>query len=204
MSKFNDEYFFVTRPRNNERLPYLVPDSKTEGREFRYKPQPAGSPPLVFRNDMQPELILAGRRTVAAPVLFAGTDLVVNSTIRERLLRLAVPNLSMHPTVYIDEAGVAHQDYWHLMFTQRLDCWDRTHSDYDDEEPPLQLGGHELYEVYRYSLDEQALGKLPLQQRLIFKMGAATTAEVLCHASVVEVLAPAAADSIKFKAIKER
>lgn len=204
MSKFNDEYFFVMRPRDNDRLPFLVPDTNTEDREFRYKAQPFGSPPLVFHNDLEQEDIKAGMRTVVAPILFAGTDLVVASSIREQLLHMEVPNLSMHPAIYIDETDHWHEDYWYLTFTDRLDCWDRVHSTFDDEEPPIKLGGYELFEVYRYSLDEQVLDRLPLQQRLLFKMGGTTTADVVCHASVVRTLTSAFPDAIKLKPIKER
>jgi len=91
----------------------------------------------------------------------------------------------MHPSVFVDKRKKWHEDYWYLCFTQQLDCWDRDASEYEDE--PLEMGGFELYSVYSYSLDEQVLDRIPLQNRQIFKMGSTQDGYIFCHKSLAHL-----------------
>ncbi|NVM79945.1 hypothetical protein FHW83_005787 [Duganella sp. SG902] len=182
----DNEYYFIRKP-DDDRLPFLVPDENTEDRCFRFEPQPQGSPPLVFHNgwrDLQRKNKIVG---VTPDILFAGADLVVRDAIRERLLEHRIPSMHMHPVVYIDNAGQWHEDFWYLTFADRFDCWDRTTSEFDEESPPIRLGGFQLQEVYTYCLDEELMRQTPLDNRRLFKMGGDLNAFVVCHSSLSHI-----------------
>jgi hypothetical protein len=183
MTNKDKEYYFVMKPDDN-RFPFLVPDLNTEDRRFRFEMQPMGSPPLIFNNGWEKENRKSGIVEIVPDVLFAGSDLVVRSAIRDRLFELDIPSLYMHPTVYIDNKGIWHEDFWYLTFTERFDCWGRATSEYDQDEPPIRLGGYELHQVFSYSLDGKLLDKASLNKRLLFKMGGDLTAFVVCHSSI--------------------
>lgn len=184
MANFDNQYFFVVKA-DDERLPSLTPDVNTEDRRHTYEAQAAGSPPLVFFNgarDYQKKMGVPNWTGEMPDVLFDGSNLVVRSRIREQLLPYDIPHLSMHPAVYVDDAGKWREDYWYLTFTDRFDCWDRASSDYETE--PLEMGGFKLHNVYSYSLDRQVLDTKPPEERLLFKMGGTLEGLVVCHESL--------------------
>lgn len=186
MSTINDEYFFIRKP-DDDRLPLLEPDSNTEDRRFRFAQQPMGSPPLVFNNawkDRNRSKKLSG---ITPDILFSGADLVVRTAIRERLLDYSIPSLHMHPVVYIDNQEKWHEDFWYLTFSDRFDCWNRTTSEYDEEGPPVRLGGFELHEVFSYKLDENLFDKDMPDSQLLFKMGGDLDGFIVCHSSLANI-----------------
>ncbi len=186
MTDFAQQYFFLSRPRH-EALPYLQPTKETAALNFRFEPVPRDSKPLKFCNglaDSQKDRVVAARRSLPE-VLFSGTDLVVRSSISERLLKADIPNLVVQASIYIDESNVCHEDYWYLTFTKRFDCWDREKSDYRAK--PLELGGMALYSVYEYKLNEELLATTALKDRQLFKMGGVNPAPVTVHKSLAGV-----------------
>lgn len=184
MNHYNDEYFFIRKSKNNDFLPFLEPDVNTENRRFRFEVQPAGSPPLVFHNTWKEENKKRGIHAATPSVLFEGDDLVVNTAIRDSLLIADIPHLAMHPAIYIDDQEEWHENYWFLTFTNWLDCWDRRTSTYEEDDPPIRLGGFELHQVYQYSFDPDVLDKIPQQQRLLFKLGGSQDGFIVCHQSL--------------------
>lgn len=188
MSKYDSEYFFVQRS-SDDRLPYLTPTPDTAVFDFRAHVLPFGSKPLMFRNgDADPPKGLPPKSALPE-VLFSATDLLVSDRIRERLLHLDLPSLSLQPSIYVDEWDRWHENYWFLTFVRRFDCWDRTESDYE-KDSPLKVGGEELFDVYAYRLDEDLLDKTPLPARLLFKMGGVNPPPVTIHQSIAGVLKP--------------
>jgi hypothetical protein len=189
MSTYDDQYFFITPPPSSPQFPTLTPDENTASRSFRFAPEPPGAPPLVFVNGWRDRRIADGIKEIAADVLFEGSNLVVRGKIREALLKVDLPNLSMSPAIFIDSKDNWHEDYWYLTFLSRLDCWDRDASSY--EPVPLQMGGFDLYSVYSYSLNDAVLDPIPLEQRLMFKMGATQDGDVLCHQKIAGLFSSA-------------
>ena len=173
MADWDNEYFFVLKPKG-DRSPFLVPDVNIEGKSFGFERQPFGSPPLVFTNGWRDENKKKGIFAEATDIVFSGSDLVVRSSIREKLLQLDIPGLVMEPAVFIDDTDNWHKDYWYLTFTDRFDCWDRESSEYDEDTPPMMVRGKPKYAVATYSLDRELMDKTPLQDRLLFKMGGAS------------------------------
>ena len=133
MSEYDSDYFFLRQPKDNDRIPSLIPDANTEDRKFRSKKQPMGSPPLFFHNAWKDEVKKRGIHTIVPPVLFSGADIIVTSEIRNRLLASELSGLSLHPVVYINDQDAWHEDYWFITFTEELDCWDRATSSFEEE-----------------------------------------------------------------------
>jgi hypothetical protein len=188
MRTYDQEYYFI-RSASNDSHPTLTPDKNTEDRRFRFEAQPFGSPPLVFFNgamEYQKKLHIS---VIENPpeILFDGADMLVPNRIRKELLALDIQNLYMHPAVYIHDDGKWFEHYWYLTFTDRFDCWDRNTSTYDQEEPPIRLGGFELHQVYTYSFNKELLDKTPLEQRLLFNIGGALDAFTVCHENILSL-----------------
>ena len=202
MSDFAQQYFFLNRP-NNEALPYLQPTDETANLNFRFEQMPLGTKPLMFFNgiaDMQKENKIAPLK-VLPDVLFSGTDLVVRDRIREKLLEADIPNLALQASIYIDEEGNWHEDYWYLTFTERFDCWDRDKSEYRAK--PLQIGGMELYSIYEYKLDEELLAKTTLKDRQLFKMGGVNPAPVTVHKSLAGIFRSVPDEALQIVPVEE-
>lgn len=180
MSDYDNQYYFIRKPKKEAKFPFLVPDTNTESRRYRFERQPLESPPLVFGNGNNDVNRRTGIVSVTPDILFAGADLVVRSSVRDQLLAYDIPNLSMHPAVYIDDNDVRHDDYFYLTFTEDFDCWDRTTSEYDDEDP-IDSDDEELVEVYSYRLNGTLLDSTPLAQRRLFKMGDDLNGYPCCH-----------------------
>ena len=204
MKKYDSQYYLIEEI-DDERLPSLTPDENTEDRPFTYERQPVGSPPLVFFNG---GFEYAKKLGISSPkelpeILFHGSNPVVRSHIREKLLNYDIPNLHMHPTVYIHDDGKWYEDYWFMTLTERFDCWDRNNSNYDQDDPPVRLGGFELYQVYKYSLNEELLDKTPLEKRLLFQMGGSIDAFFVCHQSLLRAFPVGPNRGAKFTKISD-
>lgn len=182
MSNFNDEYYFILK-QQDDRIPGMTPDTDTAEREFRYTKMPLASKPLVFHNGTLDRQQANHIKPMDPPpdLLFCGSDVLVNETVRDALRHIEIPNLAIQPSVYIDHKNVWYENYWYLTFLAVFDCWDRKASTYDPE--PLTLRG-ERYEVYTYSLDEDVLGRTPLAERQLFKMGGTTNGMIVVHQSL--------------------
>lgn len=185
MYKYDQDYFFIEKDSSDERLPELSATDDTEDRLYRYQQQPVGSAPLVFSNGWKDENLEANVKDTVADILFDGSNFMVRSHIRERLLAYAIPNLAIHRSTYIDDRDVWHEDYWYLAFTQEFDCWDRATSNYNPKF--IEIGGEKSYSVRSYSLDVALLDNTPLEHRLLFKMGGTVDGTVACHKSLCPI-----------------
>lgn len=202
MQNYDDEYFFIEES-DAEGLPFLTPDVNTAERPFSYRAQPVGSAPLIFTNGLKDR-----HRQRRVPilkslpdVLFAGTNLVVRTSIREALLAEEIPDLHMHPTVYIHDDGVWHEDYWYLTFTDKFDCWDRKSSKY--QSPPIEIGNTKLYSVYTFSLNSKLLNETPIEKRRLFKLGGSQDDFVVCHQTFTKHFSGSVGTGLKFTKVSD-
>lgn len=185
MQDYDKEYYSISKPMRSPRLPSLVPDQNTEGRGFDTMAQPIGSGPFVSFNGRKDYNSENGIFSLAPSIMFAGSDLVVVDAIREKLLLAEIPNLSMHPAVYIDDKDVWHENRWFLTFTSEFDCWDREKSDYAKN--TVKVGGAELFDVYEFRLDSKVMAKTPLESRRLFKIGGTVDPQIFCHKSLSSI-----------------
>jgi hypothetical protein len=186
MRNYDDEYFFVHKA-DDKRLPSATANDDTVERNYTFEVQQVGAAPFVFFNgskEYDRKLGVVSPRELP-DVLFNGNNLLVRTAIRDDLIQLDVPGLQMHPSVFIDDRGHWHEDYWFLIFPNRFDCWDREESDYEEE--PLELGGYLLHSVYTYRLNSDLLDNTPIEQRLLFKMGGTQDGFIVCHQQLAHV-----------------
>jgi hypothetical protein len=182
LNDYDDDYFILARDSDNDRIPFLTPDTSTAQRRFYYEPIPPGSAPLIFYNGYKNEFREGGIKEDIADVLFAGSNFVVRDHIRERLLQYPLPGVTIHPAVYIDDENQWHEDFWFVAFESRFDCWDRVRTDYDRD--PMEIAGEEFYSINKYALDEEVLDRTPLENRLLFQMGGTDVDLAFCHKSL--------------------
>lgn len=185
MNSYEDEYFFIIKPKNSPKLPFLSPDEDTANRRFRFEALPLGQKPLVFYNENRDINREKGITSLTTDVLFDGFDIVVRDPIREKLIDYDFPNLHIYPSIYIDDKERWHEDYWYLTFTKDFDCWDRKTSEYDQEGPPVRLSGFEYYQIYKYKFEADLMNRTPLEQRLLFKMGSSIDGYIVAHQSIL-------------------
>ena len=193
MPKFDNEYFFI-HSQPDERIPVMTADMDTGARPFRSSRLPPGEKPLIFHNGYYKTQRENGVRPMDPPpeILFHGSDLMVKSELREKLLPYEIPNLSMYPAIYIDHKDVWHEDYWFLTFLEKFDCWDRQNSKYNPEASPMR-GAHY---VYRYSLNDELLEKTPLEDRRLFLMGKTMLPLITVHSSIASLFRRSGADVV--------
>jgi hypothetical protein len=185
MTNYDQDYYFIVKDTNDERLPELAATDNTENRRYQFERQPVGSGPLVFTNGWREDNLENKVKETVADILFDGADFMVKSHIRERLLAYNIPNLAIHPAIYIDDRDVWHEDYWYLTFTDEFDCWDRNTSNYNPK--PLVVAGEKNFNVRSFSLNVKLLDETPLENRLLFKMGATIDGYVACHKSLAPI-----------------
>jgi len=186
MGNYDQEYFFI-RKKDDDRLPSLTPDENTVARRYSFEPQPVGSAPFMFFDggaDYDRKLGIVPVKDLP-DILFDGVDMLVREHIRDALLALDLPGLHIHPAVFVDADKNWHEDYWFLAFPDCLDCWDRGLSHFEDN--PVELGGFKLYSIYTYALDATVLDKIPLNQRLLFKMGGTLDPFIVCHQDIAAI-----------------
>ena len=177
------QQYYILRAEKGNHVPFLGAAKKTAERNFSFEQQPAGSAPLVFSNTEREKNRREGVKEEVTPILFHGSNLAVCTLIRNALMDLDIPHLHMHPSIYIDDEDRRHEHYWYLTFTELFDCWDRAGS--ETSTSYLETGGEKRYDVYAYELDKAVLDNMPLEKRLLFKMGGTIEAFVFCHESIL-------------------
>jgi hypothetical protein len=177
-----EEQYYILRAAKGDQVPYLGPDENTVERNCSFERQPVGSAPLVFTNTERERNLAERVKDAVAPILFHGSNPLVSSAIRDALLAYDIPDMFMHPAIYIDDRDKWHEGYWYLTFTELFDCWGRENS--DTSTSCIETNGKKHYDVYEYVLDKELLDKTPLEKRLFFQMGGAVDAFVFCHESI--------------------
>lgn len=182
MKPYEEQYYFIRRPKGDDGLPRIRADLDTGNRHYwKQLPQP-GTKPFFFDNAYAEHQDVNDIPIPVIPpdVLIGAPDILVKSFIREKLLDIATPGFFIFPAVYIHNDGEWYEDYWYLGFLEELDCWDREKSEFI----PDTIDGSS-HTVIKYSLNKDFLDKTPLNERLIFKMGGTDLGLTLYHQSIV-------------------
>lgn len=185
MNKYNDQYYIVMLTLNEDRI-FVDPLQKTADRNYHFKKQPIGSEPFFFENSDREEDKKDGITHLLPDVLMEGANLLVNQTTRDYLKQYTIYGLQMNPSIYIDDNGNWHENYWFLTFFETVNCLDRVKSDVE-EIPAIPDNDKPL--VNKYSLDSKVLDKIPEENRLLFKMGNVTDQYVFVHQRIADYFA---------------
>jgi len=184
MNLYDNQYYFIHRSFDQKNLPSLNAHLKTQGREYYVTPPQPFSAPLFFINGSRNLQKQYGYPIMKIPpdILFNGYNMVIPTAIREALIEYDLPHLNMHPTVYIHDDGEWHEGLWYITFTEYFDCWDKSASNYDRDDPPINGD----YLVYDFSIDQKLFDQIPLEKRLLFKVGATSTPYIVAHEKLVK------------------
>lgn len=184
MGEYDHQYYFVRKTREDKSIPFLRADDDTSMLDYSFVALPIGKP-LVFHNAWKERSLRQRIKEKLSDVLFEGSNMIVIGNIREKLLEYDIPNLHIHPSIYIDDSDKRHEDYWYLTFTKRFDCWDKKLSRYN--RGSAEIDGSTIHAVSSYVLSDAILDKTPLNNRLLFKMGGNTDAFITAHESIVNI-----------------
>ena len=185
MNSLEDEYFFICKNPDRPDLPFLKADEATVDRSYNVAAAPLGQAPFKFTNAWREKRRKEGLSTIVPPVMFNGSDLVIEDKHRMRLVQHGdIPNLHICPAIYIDDDDKPHENYWFLTFTDSLDCWDRNTSDFNRSGGVLS-GGQMYFNVRSYKFNADLMNRTPIEKRLLFKMGGSVDGQIVAHASVV-------------------
>jgi hypothetical protein len=186
MSSLEDEYYFIRKAPDRPELPFLKADEATTSRNHNFEAAPLGQRPFKFTNAWREKRLKEGRKTIVPPVMFNGSDLLIEDKLRTRLVHHGdIPNLHIYPAIYVDDVDRLHENYWFLTFTDSFDCWDRETSVYEQDVEPVRLGGIEYHQIYRCRFNIDLMNRTPLERRLLFKLGGSIDGQVVAHKSVL-------------------
>lgn len=188
MTNYNDEYYFIDSEALND-MPSLTPNDDTAFRLRRSRANPEGDAPYIFHNGAIDYQKGTGVTPLAKlPNIMIGTNELYFDDLKfEEFMKLNLPNMVCHPCIYIDHKEDWHENMWHVYVLNKIDCWDRKRSEYDEDTAEETKDGIE-YDVNRYSLDSLVLDNISLKDRLIFRMGGVTYGGVLVHKSLKNFL----------------
>jgi hypothetical protein len=206
MNPYDNEYFFISSA-DDESLPSLTATDETieESYGYYHGEKPTDSPTLVFFNgakDWQRKRGISVSQIIP-DILFDGKNLVVRSKTRDAIVGLDIPGLATYPCVYYHNDRKKHDDFWYLAFSDKFDSWDRIASEYEmDTDPCVSGSGEILHQVYSMSLNKKLLDSVPVQKRLLFKMGGCLGAYIVCHASLLDIFS-SSLNSLKFVRVSD-
>lgn len=186
MQKMNEEYFFIDGA-SNEDLPSLVPNEDTSWRLLRSWKNPESDAPYVFHNGALDYQIGTGVKPLKnLPDVVIGTDDFFFSDDKfEKFESLELTGMVAHPCIYIDHDGDWHENLWHVSVVKKIDCWDRSLSEYDEDSAEETKDGI-IYTIDRYSLDDEILENIALNDRLVFRLGGVKYGGTLIHKSLIK------------------
>ncbi|MCD4504669.1 hypothetical protein LQR30_11190 [Chromobacterium piscinae] len=196
MKNYDDEYYFISYKSAEDR-PVLAADEDTATLPYTSEKIPFGGRPLKFFNGALNKKNKHIFKKTPPDILFHGSDIAVKDDIYEKLSSMDIPNLAIHPAIYVDHNDVWHENYWFLTFTKKFDCWDRDKSFYAPD--PLTGFGDIRYEVISYHLNSDLLDQTNINERTLFKMGATTEGWILVHKSLAGLFNRAGVELVPVK-----
>ena len=164
--KYDCEYYIMS-PNYDFKGYKVTPTESTSLRRFHYREQIYGEPALRFK--------LKGNQGLKkdSAMLFCIPSYIISSALKE-IINGKIYGGKLYPALIND-----YQDEFYLInFYDRLDCWDRKKSKYENFEPD------EKPHVIKYSLDKSIIKNLKESERLIFKMGGDDLSPVIVHEKI--------------------
>jgi len=187
MNKYNDEYYILFPDYDFKGFNIcLKPTLSTSKRRFHYKELVYGDSPLIFENKYKDN-----NSKELGPILFSPPSIIVNDTLKNKIKDVNFWGGEYYPAIYIDSNGDYNDDYWLVNMFDKLDCWDRDLSVYEQDE------ADDTPHVIKYSLCKNTLDNIKESDRLIFKMGAVDLPKIFIHKKVLDIL-----NRLKVKGIK--
>lgn len=180
MSSYNNEYYIVHNLEGDDHI-FLNATKNTAARKYSYMKNDRISEPFFFYNDNKQSSI----KSSEIDIMLDGVDLVISDSARKALKSEAVTGLQFNTAVYIDENDVWNEDFWYLTFFEKLYCLDTLKSEALRGDL-VSYGKESSMTINKYSLDASKLDMIPLENRLLFKMGGTSFSYIFIHESIFE------------------
>ena len=197
MSNLQTEYYVLDKS-DQDGLPELSPDEDTS-QVLLDTALPTLGKPLKFTNKWRDKYKQRGIKEVFDKILFYASDVLIEDEIYKTLKVRNILDVSYYPAVYVDDLGNLHENFWFMNVLKMRDCWCRKRSDYMDSSP----SSTGKYYIEKIVLDENVLNQVPVEQRLIFKLGGSMIAYTLIHKSLVNVFLSVGVNPESFIPIKD-
>ena len=197
MSLYDDEYYIVHNMEGDDHI-FLNATKNTASRKYGYVKNDRISEPFFFYNDNKSSSLKYGD----VDIMLDGVDMVVSDRVREIISAETVKGLQFNSAVFIDEDDKWHEGLWYLTFYERLACLDVK----DSEALRGDLsayGPKSIMTVNKYSLDAKKLDSIPLDERLIFKIGGTSFSYVFVHESIRDAIISSGIRGVRFFKVSE-
>ncbi|MCO7222802.1 imm11 family protein [Pleionea sp. CnH1-48] len=198
MNPFNNEYYIAHASFDSSQF-HLQPDQKAADRRYRYRKLNTDGPALVFSNAFKERDLQTGNQRKLTDTMSDGASFVVTKEIRDYLSTFDIESLQLYPAEIIDDNESRHNHYWYLNIYNRLDCWDRSTSEYELDEEDEEAEAI----VDKFSLNAAILEAIPEEKRLIFKIGGSSSAYIFVHQKIVSHLLDSDYTGIQFFKVSE-
>lgn len=133
----------------------------------------------------------------ARPVIgdyFSQPESVISDKLKKILSSLNIFGIQLIPAMITSNKGDIFKDYFYIHIYNMINAMDKLNSKFDE--------GDDCYFVDKFKLDENILKNIPLEERLIFKLGEDHTI-MLYHRSIVEALMTVKPTGLKFIKVED-
>jgi len=202
MSRYDEKYFLVCLPPGDEQI-CLKPNSQTAKRKYHYKKLNPGEAPLFFQNSYRES---DNNQWAITNVLVDMSGLLVSQAIYEDIRSYNINFMQTYPSVYVDDAGTYHEDYWYIGFFEKLNCLDVDNSTietFDFDEDDEDEDDEQRLEVEKYLLCDKMLDGIPEEKRLMFKLGGCSKKHIFVYHKIVDIFERNNAQGVRFFKVSE-
>jgi hypothetical protein len=188
MQNYNDQYYVCVSPEGEERI-FPKTNQRTKSADYSYTKQKEGSAPFFFDNAYKEDDLAEGNQWPIPDILVSNKNVLIVDKLYDKLMGIKINGLQLHSAVYIDDNDDWNENYWFLIFYERLDCWDRERSIILKKERALN-GSSTIIpaKVEQFYLDGRVLDQIPEEQRLMFTMGGVVNKFVFFHQKIVDII----------------
>ncbi|WP_199611055.1 imm11 family protein [Flocculibacter collagenilyticus] len=188
MNKYDDEYYIILNDYHDQTL-YVDALQKSADRRYRYKKLTLGQEPLFFENGYKEEAIEKGINLPVTDVLMDGVTPIITTKLRDKIKHIDFKVMQLYPSVYIDDKDKWHENYWCMNFWEEVDYWDKEKSKLSKTSRKRLATNPNavVIDIYKYVLDVEKLDKVPLAERLIFKIDRGM-GYIFIHQSIADIL----------------
>lgn len=167
---YNDSYYLLVQNFESEVF-QVVPTDETALRRFHYRQLELADAPVTF--NAKKKQLLNDLITDKPLMLFCKPSFIVASELKT-LVEDHIYGGQLYPAI-IASKETSVEGYYLINMYQKLDCWDRETSEYQQKDPDYYP------RVSRYQLDDTILDAIPENERLLFKMGGTDLSPVFVH-----------------------
>ena len=121
---------------------------------------------------------------------FSQTESIVSEKIKLAMEPLNIKGIQLIPATVESNKGGVYEDFYYVHIYHFIEAMDKENSNYE-------LSQYGMYHIDSFKLDTKVLEKIPLEERLVFKLKEGETKK-LYHKSVVDVIMATNPEGVQF------